>query len=260
LYRDFQHFSDKPFGSTALKKWRGFEKMARILIVDDDYEIREMCRALLNVAGHDVIPTDGAMNALQILRTQSFELLITDANMPNVHGLDFIKLARREGHLEHTSVIMLTGRRDRKNVEAAVGAGVADYIVKPLDPKLFIDKVSNTIEKRSSEDHDNFEMLTMRVSSRGTALVALHVLALTELGVVIRSAHGFQAGAFTAVDCELFHEIGLGSVKMRVFLSEPRNGMFETRLSFVELNEQQRSMLGSFIRSRVPRTKRKTAA
>ena len=122
--------------------------MAKILLVDDDYDIRELGRALLVHAGHEVFTADGAINALIIMRAQSIDMIVSDVNMPAHSGFDLLKMIRVEGKWPHLLKVMLTGRREKRDVENAAIEGVHAYIVKPLDPELFTQRIEISPRKR----------------------------------------------------------------------------------------------------------------
>lgn len=125
--------------------------MARILVVDDDPDILKLSeRVLADGDGHIVYTATEPMQAMQYLDSLPFDLLISDANMPHYSGYDLVRTLRNNDSFEHLLVAMLTGRRQRKDVERAIQAGVDDYIVKPIDPLILIQKVTALLKKKTS--------------------------------------------------------------------------------------------------------------
>lgn len=156
--------------------------MARILLVDDDYNIRELGRALLTMSGHEVHTSDGAINALIILREyNNIDMLITDVNMPNHSGFDLLKMIRLEAKWPFLMTVMLTGRREKRDVEAAAREGVDAYIVKPIDPELFVKRIDSLLARDTevalpSVDFSIVAQIAMKVEIRS----------VSELGIVIK--------------------------------------------------------------------------
>ena len=238
--------------------------MARILLVDDDYDIRELGRALLSHMGHEVHTADGAINALQVLRSADFDLLITDANMPNHSGFDLLKMVRLEGRWSKLTTVMLTARRARQDVELAAKEGAHAYIVKPLDPELFTEKIEELLERRKPKDETiDLPHADFAIQAKIQMNVELH--SISEIGITLRSNYQFRSGTLLPLESEIFRHIGIRNPLMRVFVSQKRDGEWETRLTFVELSEKDTDKIRAFTQkhsdpSQLPRAKQKRAA
>lgn len=219
--------------------------MARILLVDDDYDIRELGRALLSHMGHEIHTADGAINALQVLRSAEFDLLITDANMPNHSGFDLLKMVRLEGRWPKMTTVMLTGRRERQDVERAMKEGVHAYIVKPLDPELFTEKIEDLLEKRNPKD-ETVDLPQADFAIRAQVQMGVELHSISEIGITLRSTYQFRSGTLLPLQSEIFKHIGIKNPLMRVFLSQKRDGEWETRLTFVELSEKEADKIRAF--------------
>ncbi|MDX9731863.1 MAG: response regulator, partial [Bdellovibrionales bacterium] len=119
--------------------------MARILLVDDDRDLLEIASALLVHAGHSVVCRSDVLAALDQARKQSFDVVITDANMSPHSGFDLIRSLKQMSDYELTPIAMLTGRREKRDVERAISMGAKDYIIKPLEPARFLEKVAELV-------------------------------------------------------------------------------------------------------------------
>jgi len=221
--------------------------MARILLVDDDYDIRELGRALLSHAGHDVHTADGAINALSVLREFQFDMLITDVNMPNHSGFDLLKMIRIEGKWPHLITVMLTGRREKRDVEAAAREGVHAYIVKPIDPERFTERISSLLAKDT-------EVALPSVDFSIVAQVAMNVeiRSVSEIGITIKSPYQFRSGTLLPLESAIFKRIGIPNPLTRVFVSQRKDGEFETRLTFVDLNAEDAEKLRAWTARQQP--------
>lgn len=227
-----------------------------MLIVDDDHDIRELVRALLTLAGHDVFVADGAINAMQILRREKVDVLITDANMPNFSGFDLLKMVRLEG-LDNLSIAMLTARREPSDIKMAIQHGIHDYIVKPLNPETFVSKITALLEKRPIPDEvDEDDFPSARVISKAKATMPIDVRTISELGLVVRTSHELKPGSVLMVECDIFREIGIPSQEVRVFLCQEKDGQWESRLSFVSLDPH----LAKRVRAWVDKSRRAAGA
>ncbi len=107
----------------------------RVLVVDDEASIRDLLSKMLALADYDVDVADDGRAALERMRKVSYDLLITDLNMPGMDGLTVIHEARRLN--EHLPVIIVTGFSTEASAIEAANLGVSGYLTKPFKvPKL----------------------------------------------------------------------------------------------------------------------------
>jgi two-component system chemotaxis response regulator CheY len=110
--------------------------MSRILSIDDSPSVRQLVAMALREDGHTVVNANDGAQALAIVGKESFDLVITDFNMPTMNGLDFIKAFRKAGH-RFTPVLVLTTEIKPELKDAAKQAGATGWIVKPFEITSF---------------------------------------------------------------------------------------------------------------------------
>ena len=103
----------------------------RILVVDDDDDIRELLEGCVNSFGFDCVTASDGREAIEILARQSFAIVITDMIMPEVGGMEL--LAHVVTHYPETSVIVVTGYSGSFSYVDVIQAGASDFIVKPFN-------------------------------------------------------------------------------------------------------------------------------
>ncbi len=113
--------------------FRGY-KMASILAVDDSASMRQMVSFTLKTAGHDVTEAEDGVVALNMARSRSFDLVITDVNMPNMDGITLIAELRKLPNFKFTPLLMLTTESSSDKKMAGKNAGATGWIVKPFNP------------------------------------------------------------------------------------------------------------------------------
>jgi DNA-binding response OmpR family regulator len=106
----------------------------RILIADDDADMRKVIRKALEPLSHDIHETDNAIEALKIARVERPDLVILDVVMPGVDGYEICYLIKTAPELQHTRVIMLTVRQQQIDISIGRGALADAYLVKPFNP------------------------------------------------------------------------------------------------------------------------------
>jgi len=104
--------------------------MATILCIDDEPIVLSMLRRTLDGAGHSVIGTGDAASALEVLRTEAVDLILSDYRMPGVTGLDLLYQLRESGSA--IPLVMLTAYSNVEHAVLAMKSGAADYLAKPI--------------------------------------------------------------------------------------------------------------------------------
>ena len=122
----------------------------KILVVDDFSTMRRIVRNLLVELGFSnplIQEADDGENALILLRSQPFDLVVTDWNMPNMTGIDLLRAIRAEASLKGLPVLMVTAENNRDQIIAAAQAGVNGYIVKPFTAITLKEKLGKIFER-----------------------------------------------------------------------------------------------------------------
>ncbi len=105
---------------------------ARVLVVDDDRDIRDVVGAMLDAVGLTVDSVSSAEEALERMRAQSFDLVVLDWNLPGITGVELCRLVRRDPTLTTMPVLFLTAHASSRDVVEAFASGADDYVVKPF--------------------------------------------------------------------------------------------------------------------------------
>ena len=124
------------------------DKSMSILVVDDFPTMRRIVRGLLKELGFtNVDEAEDGQDALNKLRSGSFEFVVSDWNMPNLDGLDMLKQIRADAALKHLPVLMVTADAKKENIIAAAQAGANGYVVKPFTAATLEEKLNKIFEK-----------------------------------------------------------------------------------------------------------------
>ncbi len=118
------------------------DREIKILVVDDMATMRRIIKGLLEQLGFKNIDEaeDGKV-ALQKLKSQKYDFVITDWNMPNMTGLELVQEIRKDPELKSLPVLMVTAEAKKENVLLAIKAGVNNYIVKPFTAEVLKEKI-----------------------------------------------------------------------------------------------------------------------
>ena len=119
----------------------------KILVIDDEPKIVELCRDYLKAAGFDVAWANDGRRGLADARREKPDLIVLDLMLPGLDGLDVCRELRRESN---TPIIMLTARVEEVDKLVGLELGADDYITKPFSPRELVARV-RTVLRRTSE-------------------------------------------------------------------------------------------------------------
>jgi DNA-binding response OmpR family regulator len=130
---------------------------ARILIVDDEQNIRLTLNALLGRAGHTVTTAASGEEAVKLFAQQQFDLMVVDLQMPGMNGIEVVEALRSRNH--DTTVIILTGHGSLETAIEGIHQGVFDYLLKTTDPAQIVERVESGLEERAHQQRQQ-ELIT----------------------------------------------------------------------------------------------------
>ena len=122
--------------------------MEKILIVDDEENIREVLREYAVFEGYSVEEADNGMTAIQMVRDNEYDIIIMDVMMPRLDGFSTVKEIRK---LKNVPVIMLSARSEEYDKLFGFEIGCDDYVVKPFSPKEVMARVNAIIKRNKKE-------------------------------------------------------------------------------------------------------------
>ena len=119
--------------------------MANILAVDDSASMRQMVAFTLKGAGHNVVGAEDGKHALDTARTQSFDLVLTDVNMPVMDGLTLTRELRQLPAYRFTPILVLTTEAGPEKKQQGRAAGATGWLVKPFNPEQLLATVKKVL-------------------------------------------------------------------------------------------------------------------
>ena len=120
----------------------------KVLAVDDSATMRRIIKNQLKQSGiEDVDEAENGREALTLLGRGQYDLLITDWNMPEMSGIDFIRTVRSMPDIKDTPVLMVTTNAAKDDIVEALKAGVNSYVVKPFTPDTMKEKIEAVLAR-----------------------------------------------------------------------------------------------------------------
>ena len=123
--------------------------MSKILVVDDEFRIRQLIRKYAEFEGYEVEEATDGMQAIQICRQKEFDLIIMDVMMPELDGFSACREIRK---FRDTPIIMLSARGEEYDKIHGFELGSDDYVVKPFSPKELMMRVGAVIKRSGKGD------------------------------------------------------------------------------------------------------------
>ncbi len=126
-----------------------------VLVVDDEQIVLRSCERILSAEGYYVETSLSALNALELLKKNTYDLLITDIKMPEIGGIDFIRQVRAKN--PDINVIIMTGYPSQENIREALSLRIVDYLPKPLSPAVLVEATNKAVDiskKHAAPDQD----------------------------------------------------------------------------------------------------------
>lgn len=128
----------------------------KILVVDDEPLILDIVKTIITANGGIADGKRNADNIVQILRENSYNLLILDRYIDETDGVDVLKTIKNTDFINQIPVIMLTGETDKQEIMNSIKAGARGYVVKPFKPNELIQQIEKVLMPKKKSD--NFEV------------------------------------------------------------------------------------------------------
>jgi CheY-like chemotaxis protein len=123
----------------------------RILIVEDDAAVREMFTVLLTREGYEVTTASYALPALFRVMQQPPDLILADLQMPMMNGLEMIGQFKAHADTQNIPIVVVTGNASEESRAAAIKAGCAGFLAKPIEPAEFLAQIQKFLHATASK-------------------------------------------------------------------------------------------------------------
>jgi len=125
--------------------------MSRILVVEDNQQVRNNIVELLTNSGYDVTQAGNGIEAINVFKVEHPDLILCDIMMPLMDGIEFYSVIREHDFMVNIPFIFLTAKTDLAIKTKAMNLGVDDYIVKPYDSKDLLNRIKTRLDKKSKD-------------------------------------------------------------------------------------------------------------
>jgi len=117
----------------------------RILLADDEEDIKTVISMFLRSQGYDVVTAFDGLDTLEKVRTERPDLILLDIMMPVLDGYEVCKRLKEDAATADIPILILSAAAHIESVNRGLRAGAKDYIVKPFDPEKLLEKIEHVI-------------------------------------------------------------------------------------------------------------------
>jgi DNA-binding response OmpR family regulator len=121
--------------------------MAKILIAEDERDIRDLITFTLRFAGHEVVPTANGEEAYHQAMVVMPDLIMMDVRMPRMTGYEACRAMKAEESIKDIPVVFLSAKGQESEINTGLEAGAIEYILKPFSPDQLTEKVKSILSK-----------------------------------------------------------------------------------------------------------------
>jgi CheY-like chemotaxis protein len=121
--------------------------MKKILIVDDQIEVRELVQVTLEIGDYQILSAENGQEAVRIAQTQHPDIILMDIMMPGseVDGLEACRQLKSDPATRDITIVMLSAKGQETDIDIGIAAGADDYFTKPFSPIALIEKVEEVM-------------------------------------------------------------------------------------------------------------------
>lgn len=123
----------------------------KILVVEDEADIRTNLQRLLRIEGYEVVTADNGLDGVRLAREHLPALVLSDVMMPGLDGFGLVEALRKDTLTMHTPVILLTARSDRSDVRQGMNLGADDYLTKPFERDELLNAIRSRLERVAAQ-------------------------------------------------------------------------------------------------------------
>ncbi len=121
--------------------------MAKILIAEDERDIRDLIAFTLRFAGYEVVAVGNGAEAVDAASIEMPDLILMDVRMPRMTGYEACQQIKADPRVQHIPVVFLSAKGQESEIQSGFAAGATEYLLKPFAPLELTEKVKELLEK-----------------------------------------------------------------------------------------------------------------
>lgn len=210
-----------------------------ILVLDDNKNDLLMAKFVILRMGYNPVLLEKQSLLIDTLQLHKISLIVLDLDMPGLSGLDVLKKIKRVNSYKDIPIVMLTGNSDISNVKAAISTGAVDYIVKPIDPAVFENKVKKLIGQIDERSQSNWIEYEIKKSQDAEMRLYMptQLLTIGEMSLTLKTKQILPIGLTFYTESALFEELQIKQTPIKVESCEAQGDEFIAKCALIGLSE-----------------------
>ncbi|MEM1172724.1 MAG: adenylate/guanylate cyclase domain-containing protein [Cyanobacteria bacterium P01_H01_bin.35] len=147
-----------------------------VLVVDDNLVNRDLLARRVKRQGHVISSASDGFQALEMMRNQSFDLVLLDIMMPQMNGYEVLETLKADPKLRHIPVIMISAVDDIESIVRCIELGAEDYLSKPFNPVLLKARINACLEKKRLRDQEQAYLKRLAEEQEKSERLLLNIL------------------------------------------------------------------------------------
>lgn len=210
-----------------------------ILVLDDNKNDLLMTKFVIMRMGYNPILIDKQVMLIESLQTFPISLIILDIDMPGLSGLEILKKIKKVNAYKDIPIVMLTGNSDISSVKTAINTGAVDYIIKPIDPEIFENKIKKLIGQNTSSTKENW--IEYEVKKAKDIEVRLYfsakLFSIGEISLTLKMHQPLPLGLTFYTEAALFEELEINQPPLKVESCEFVGDSYQIKCTLIGLSE-----------------------
>ncbi len=210
-----------------------------ILVLDDNKNDLLMAKFVILRMGFNPILLERTSLLIETLQTNKISLIVLDIDMPGFSGIEVLKKIKRVPTYKNIPIVMLTGNSDRANVKASISYGAVDYIVKPIDPMVFENKIKKLIETRETSAKKEWIEYQVRKAkdTEITLNIFAHLHSVGEMSLTLKVLQPLAVGNTFFSNAILFEQLEISQPPLKVESCDQYDGYCLVKCTMLGLSE-----------------------
>lgn len=213
----------------------------RVLIVDDNLSDTLIMRTIASAQGHLVLTANNGHDGFDLAFEKKPAIMLIDLEMEMLSGYDLIRRLRANSNTKNVKIIVVSGRRERRDIVRALSSGADDYVVKPIHPDILIFKMNRLLDPNLPEQKRE----TQRKMKGRTLNFTIE--SVSESGLLVESSTSLPVASRQSLQADLLRDIFPQGVTVEVRECLLIEGKYKIRLEFVELSETEQVRLKQYV-------------
>jgi CheY-like chemotaxis protein len=218
-----------------------------ILVVEGNPNTQRMYETILRQCGYHCVFVNNSFDALEMIHKYPFDLVITDLFLTLGSGTDLLKRLKSGATTKSIPVVVACEQNDRHTIEKCISFGAADFLIKPIDRNVLIEKFKRILGGRPRFAEVPFASDDTE-TGYSEVVFKSHVVSIGESGMVMWSPIPLDEDSVHRVRAKVFAQIGIHSPDLKVAFCQPaESGGYDVYFTFVGLKEADINNVRSWV-------------